>query len=71
MHYQHLNVEEFFRAADDMKAAVAIPFHFGVMSLSDEPLLYPLYEIDQFISKNPEYTGRIRPLRVGEYLIME
>jgi len=71
MHYQHLNVEEFFRAADDLKAKTAIPFHFGVISLSDEPLLYPLYEIDRFFALHPEYVERVRPLKVGEYLRME
>ena len=70
MHYSHMNVEEFFRAADDLKAKIAIPMHFGVISLSDEPILYPLYEIDQYLAAHPEYSGRIRPLRVGQYLKM-
>jgi len=68
MHYQHLDVEEFFRAATELKAKIAIPMHFGVISLSDEPLLYPLYEIDRYLALHPEYSGRVRPLRVGEYL---
>jgi L-ascorbate metabolism protein UlaG (beta-lactamase superfamily) len=71
MHYAHLNVAEFFRAADDLGAKIAIPMHFGTISLSDEPLLYPLYEVDKFISENPEYAQRIRPLRVGEFIRME
>jgi L-ascorbate metabolism protein UlaG (beta-lactamase superfamily) len=71
MHYSHLNVEEFFRAADDLKAKIAIPFHFGIISLSDEPLLYPLYEVDQYLAKHPEYAARVKPLRVGQYILME
>jgi L-ascorbate metabolism protein UlaG (beta-lactamase superfamily) len=63
-----MNVAEFFMAAEDLKASVAIPMHFGVISLSDEPLLYPLYEIDEFLKENPSLKGKIRPLRVGEYL---
>jgi hypothetical protein len=39
--------------------------------LSDEPLVYPLYEIDQFLLRNNEYAGKIKPLRVGEFLILE
>jgi len=70
MHYAHMNVAEFFRAVDDLKAKTAIPMHFGVISLSDEPLLYPLYEVDKHIEQNPEYRERVRPLRVGEYLEM-
>ena len=71
MHYSHMNVEEFFRAADDLRAKTAIPIHFGIISLSDEPLLYPLYEIDQYLVQHPEYAARRRPLRVGEYLLMD
>ena len=71
MHYSHLDVKEFIRAADDLKAKVSLPLHFGVITLSDEPLLYPLYEIDNFLTQNPDYEGRIKPLRVGEYLLLE
>jgi hypothetical protein len=42
--------------------------HFGVISLSEEPLLYPLYQTTNFIRENPEYSGRVLPLRVGEFL---
>ena len=70
MHYSHMNVAEFFRAACDVGAKTAIPMHFGVISLSDEPLLYPLYEIDKYLKINPEYAERVCPLRVGEYIKM-
>jgi L-ascorbate metabolism protein UlaG (beta-lactamase superfamily) len=68
MHYAHMNVAEFFRAADELKAKTAIPMHFGVISLSDEPVLYPLYEVAKHIEQHPEYSQRVRPLRVGEWL---
>jgi len=71
MHYSHMNAEEFIRTADDLNAKYAIPLHFGIITLSDEPPVYPLYEISQFLKQRPEYSGRIRPLRVGEYLLMD
>ena len=71
MHYSHMNVEEFLRAADELNAKVSIPMHFGIITLSDEPLLYPLYEIDQFLSGHAKYLTRIMPLRIGEYIPME
>jgi L-ascorbate metabolism protein UlaG (beta-lactamase superfamily) len=71
MHYSHMNVAEFIKTAADLRAGLAIPVHFGVISLSDEPLLYPLYELDEYLKKNPAEAGRFRPLRVGEYLRME
>jgi len=71
MHYAHMNVEEFFRAVDELGAKTAIPMHFGIISLSDEPLLYPLYETAKFIGLHPEYSQRVRPLRVGEFIKIE
>ena len=68
MHYSHANVAEFFLAADDLRAKTAIPMHFGIISLSDEPLTYPLYEVEQFLEANPQYKNRIKTLRVGEYI---
>ena len=71
MHFSHMNVEEFFRATDDLKAKISIPFHFGVITLSEEPLLYPLYEIDKYLEANVEYSEQVHPLRVGEYFLIE
>ena len=68
MHYSHMNVNEFLMAAQDLKAKFAIPMHFGIISLSDEPPLYPLFEIDNMIKQNPELAHNIFPLRAGEYL---
>ena len=68
MHYFHMNVQEFLRAAGELKTGVSFPIHFGIISFSDEPLVYPLYEIDKFLSMNSEYEGKIKPLRVGEFL---
>jgi len=68
MHYQHMNVKEFFLAAQDLNAGYAIPMHFGIISLSDEPLLYPLYEVDKAIRQTPELSKTVKPLRVGEYI---
>jgi L-ascorbate metabolism protein UlaG (beta-lactamase superfamily) len=71
MHYAHMNVAEFFRAVDELGAKTAIPMHFGIISLSDEPLLYPLYETVKFIGLHPEYSQRVCPLRVGEFIKIE
>jgi L-ascorbate metabolism protein UlaG (beta-lactamase superfamily) len=68
MHYAHMNVREFFMAAEDLRAKTVIPMHFGVISLSDEPLVYPLYEIESLLQNKPEFAQVIRPMRVGERL---
>jgi len=71
MHYAHMNVKEFLMAAQETKAKISIPMHFGVITLSNEPLLYPLFEIDNAIKQNPELAKSILPLRVGEYTKIE
>jgi L-ascorbate metabolism protein UlaG (beta-lactamase superfamily) len=71
MHYSHMNVAEFIKTAADLKAKTAIPVHFGIISLSDEPLVYPLYEMDEYLKNNPAEAERFRPLRVGEFLKMD
>jgi len=68
MYYQHANIEEFFRAADDLNARTIIPMHFGVISLSDEPVVYPLHAIKVYLETNPQYAGRVKTLRVGGYI---
>ncbi|MCL2065977.1 MAG: MBL fold metallo-hydrolase [Treponema sp.] len=71
MHYQHMNVAEFFLAIDDLNAKISIPMHFGTISLSDEPLVYPLYETDLYLEKHPQYINRVTPLRVGGFIKIE
>ena len=70
MHYVHMSPDEFIRAADELKAKISIPMHFGTISLSDEPINYPLYVLDEFMKANIEYSERIKLLRVGEFLEM-
>ena len=71
MHYSHMNVSEFFAAAEKIKAKQVIPMHFGIISLSEEPITYPLYEIDEYIKQKPDLAQTICPLRVGEFLKMK
>jgi L-ascorbate metabolism protein UlaG (beta-lactamase superfamily) len=71
MHYQHTSPQEAVMAAKDLRAKVTIPMHFGVIDLSDEPLLYPLYVLDQYVQEHPEEASRFALLRVGETLRME
>jgi len=68
MHYSHMSPQEMILAAGDLNARVTIPMHFGVISLSDEPLVYPLYVLDQYLAAHPEAAPRFAPLRVGEHL---
>ncbi|MDR2710338.1 MAG: MBL fold metallo-hydrolase [Burkholderiales bacterium] len=71
MHYSHLNVAEFFLAADDLSAKVSIPMHFGIIELGRESVLYPPYEIGRYLDKNPAYREKVRIMRVGEYILLE
>jgi L-ascorbate metabolism protein UlaG (beta-lactamase superfamily) len=71
MHYSHMNVEEFFLAANDLGAKVSIPMHFGIIELGKEPVLYPPYEVDKYMNENPVYKGKAQVMRAGEYITLE
>ncbi|MDR2870577.1 MAG: MBL fold metallo-hydrolase [Deferribacteraceae bacterium] len=70
MYYNHQNVNEFFMAVDDLGAKIAIPIHLGIIQLGAEPVLYPLYEVDEYMKAKPEYKDRVRMMRVGEFILM-
>jgi len=70
MHYSHMNVEEFFLAADDLGAKISIPMHFGVIELGKEPVLYPPYEMDKYLNENTAYKEKARILRAGEHIML-
>lgn len=71
MHYQHLNVNEFFLAAKELNAKVAIPMHLGVIRLGDEHTLYPLHDITSRVKDDEALSKRVKVMRVGEYFIIE
>ena len=71
MHYSHMNAEEFFLAVDDLGAKISVPMHFGVIELGKEPILYPPYEIDQYMDRHPAYKEKVRIMKVGEYITLE
>jgi L-ascorbate metabolism protein UlaG (beta-lactamase superfamily) len=66
-----MNVEEFFLAARDLGAKVAIPMHFGVIELGKEPVLYPPCQIDRHLDEHPAYREKVRIMRVGEHITLE
>jgi len=70
MHYAHMNVEEFFLAANDLGARVSIPMHFGVIELGKEPVLYPSYQMDEYLDANPADKEKARIMRVGEHILL-
>jgi L-ascorbate metabolism protein UlaG (beta-lactamase superfamily) len=71
MHYAHMNVQEFLIAARDTKARYAIPMHFGVIQLGNDPVLYPLWEFENEINANPALSESVLPLRVGEFVRLQ
>lgn len=64
----HLNPEEAFEVARDVRAGVFIPIHWGTFDLTDEPLWLPLERLKEVAEgeKNPklvilEHGGHYRP----------
>ncbi|MDR2151323.1 MAG: MBL fold metallo-hydrolase [Helicobacteraceae bacterium] len=71
MHYQHLNIDEFFLAAKELNAKITMPMHLGVIQLGDEHYLYPLHDIDSRLKNDEELSKRIKIMKVGERFAIE
>ena len=65
MKHNHLNPQEAFEAAQQLKAKKMIPMHYGTFKLTDEPLDEALEWIRTIDRKNP---NKINILKVGEVL---
>jgi L-ascorbate metabolism protein UlaG (beta-lactamase superfamily) len=66
MAYAHLNVEEMFKAFHELKARRLIPMHWGSIKLGDDPLVWPLAQIERHLQRNPEMRARVEILRPGQ-----
>lgn len=62
----HTNPEEAIQVANDVKADIIVPAHWGTIELSDEPLWEPPERYRQFASKNGIPDDRAWLLKIGE-----
>jgi L-ascorbate metabolism protein UlaG (beta-lactamase superfamily) len=70
MAYSHLNVEEMFKAFHDLKAKRLIPMHWGSIKLGDDPIAWPLAQIERYLRQNPEMRARVEILRPGQQMVL-
>jgi len=66
MKHNHLNPQEAFDAATQLKAKKMIPMHYGTFKLTDEPLDEALAWMQQIAKENPD---KINILKAGEVFI--
>jgi L-ascorbate metabolism protein UlaG (beta-lactamase superfamily) len=65
MKYVHINVEEAVRMKDAVKAAFAVPIHYGTFSLTSEPVLEPPQKLTLHM-KEREDASSFEPWLNGE-----
>jgi L-ascorbate metabolism protein UlaG (beta-lactamase superfamily) len=70
MAYAHLNVEEMFKAFQDLKARRLLPMHWGSIKLGDDPIAWPLAQIERHLRQNPEMRDRVEILHPGQQAIL-
>lgn len=62
----HTNPEEAIQIANDVKADLIIPSHWGTISLTDEPAFEPPERYQKFASKTGISDGRATIMKIGE-----
>ncbi len=66
----HTNPEEGIRVANDVKADLIIPCHWGTITLTDEPPWEPPERYRSFAAKNGITDGRAAIMKIGETRVL-
>ncbi len=66
----HTNPEEAIQVANDVKADLIIPSHWGTIALTDEPPWEPIERYREFAEKNGISNDRASIMKVGETRII-
>ena len=69
MRYQHMDPEEAWQAARDLRSRLLVPMHWGTFVLTDEPLDEPAARIDA-VAATTSPPPHLRRLAVGADLLL-
>jgi N-acyl-phosphatidylethanolamine-hydrolysing phospholipase D len=68
MHYAHLDIREALQAAEEMKAKYLIPAHWGAFQLGDEPIGYPLIDLNRTLNESGFDAAKVLIMGVGQLI---
>lgn len=68
MHYTHLDVREAFQAVEDMGAKYLIPAHWGAFQLGDEPIGYPLIDLNRTLKESGFDASKALIMDIGQVI---
>ncbi|MCP1224696.1 MBL fold metallo-hydrolase [Sebaldella sp. S0638] len=68
--YEHMNVEDSLRAAEDLKCDVMIPVHWGAFHLGVEPPDYTGFRFDEIVKNNKNIADTIKLINLGEVFFL-
>ena len=64
--YEHMNIEDSLKAAEDLKCKVMIPVHWGTFHLGVEPPDYTGFRFDNIVKNNENMADTIKLINLGE-----
>lgn len=70
MHYVHLDVGEMLRAFEDLGARILVPGQWGTLKLGDEPVAWPLEELQNHLRNRPALRPCLEIMPVGGRLFL-
>ncbi|HNP20714.1 MAG TPA: MBL fold metallo-hydrolase [Panacibacter sp.] len=68
MRTSHTGPADALEAVSMLKAKHFIPMHYGTFDLSDEPIFYPLSELQQLVTTRQ--VDGVRPMSIGDKLLL-
>jgi N-acyl-phosphatidylethanolamine-hydrolysing phospholipase D len=66
MHYAHMNIDEVLQAFDDLGAQRLIPTQWGTFQLGDEPIGYPIIDLQRTMKEKGFDASRVMIMDLGE-----
>ena len=66
MHYAHMNIDEVLQAFDDLGAQHLIPTQWGTFQLGDEPMGYPIIDLQRTMKEKGFDASRVMIMDLGE-----
>ncbi len=68
--YEHMNIEDSLKAAEDLKCEFMFPVHWGAFHLGVEPPDYTGFRFDKIVKNNKNKADTIKLINLGEAVIL-
>jgi L-ascorbate metabolism protein UlaG (beta-lactamase superfamily) len=71
MHYAHMDIQEVLQAFDDLGAKHLIPTQWGTFQLGNEPIGYPIIDLERTVKRQGFDSSKVIIMDLGEIIPIE